>query len=86
MRSVNIHDAKTHFSRLVDDVAEGESVVIAKAGSPVAQLVPLDAETARRRSLVGFMSGRISIPDDFDRMGGDELAAQFEGAGPVASQ
>jgi prevent-host-death family protein len=86
MRSVNIHDAKTHFSRLVDDVAEGESVVIAKAGSPVARLVPLDAEPPRPRSLVGFMSGRISIPDDFDRMGGDELAAQFEGAGPAASR
>ena len=86
MRSVNIHEAKTHFSRLVDDVAEGESVVIAKAGSPIARLVPLDAEPARPRSLVGFMSGRISVPDDFDRMGGDEIALQFEGTGPAASQ
>ena len=86
MRSVNIHDAKTHFSRLVDDVAEGESVVIAKAGSPVARLVPLDAELGRPRSLVGFMSGRVRVPDDFDRMGGDELAAQFEGTGPAASR
>lgn len=86
MRSVNIHDAKTHFSRLVDDVAEGESVVIAKAGSPVARLVPLDAEPARPRSLVGYMRGRVTIPDDFDRMGGDEITAHFEGAGPAASR
>lgn len=77
MRSVNIHDAKTHFSRLVDDAAEGESIVIAKAGSPVARLVPLDAVRGRPRRLVGFLSGRISIPDDFDRMGEAEIAAQF---------
>jgi prevent-host-death family protein len=80
MRSVNIHDAKTHFSRLVDDVADGESVVIAKAGSPVARLVPLDATPERPRSLVGFMAGRINIPDDFDRMDEDEIAAQFAGS------
>lgn len=86
MRSVNIHDAKTHFSRLVDDVAEGESVVIAKAGSPLARLVPLDAEPGRPRSLVGFLKGRIIIPDDFDRMGGDELVAQFEGTASAASR
>jgi prevent-host-death family protein len=77
MRSVNIHDAKTHFSRLVDDAAEGESIVIAKAGSPVARLVPLDAVPGRPRRLVGFLAGRISIPDDFDRMGEAEIAAQF---------
>ena len=86
MRSVNIHDAKTHFSRLVDDVAEGESVVIAKAGLPVARLVPLDAEPARSRNLLGFLKGRLSIPEDFDRMGGDEIALQFEGTGPAASR
>ena len=86
MRSVNIHDAKTHFSRLVDDVAEGESVVIAKAGLPVARLVPLDAEPARSRNLLGFLKGRLSIPEDFDRMGGAEIALQFEGTGPAASR
>ena len=77
---VNIHEAKTHFSRLVDDVAEGESVIIAKSGSPVARLVPLDATPERPRSLVGFMAGRISIPEDFDRMSEDEIAAQFAGS------
>ncbi len=79
MKSVNIHDAKTHFSRLIDSVAEGESVVIAKAGSPVARLVPLDVQPDRPRSLVGFLAGRVSVPEDFDRMGETELAAQFDG-------
>ncbi|MEQ1737268.1 MAG: hypothetical protein ABL886_12790 [Rhodoglobus sp.] len=53
---------------------------------PVARLVPLDAEPSRPRILVGFLSGRVSVPDDFDRMGEDELVAQFEGAGPAASR
>lgn len=79
MKSVNIHDAKTHFSRLIDSVADGESIVIAKAGSPVARLVPLDAQSDRPRSLVGFLAGRVIVPDDFDRMGETELAAQFDG-------
>jgi len=79
MKSVNIHDAKTHFSRLIDSVADGESVVIAKAGSPVARLVPLDVQPDRPRSLVGFLAGRVSVPEDFDRMGETELAAQFDG-------
>ena len=83
---VNVHQAKTHLSRLLDEVAAGAEVVIAKAGSPVARLVPLDAEPSRPRSLVGFLSGRIIVPDDFDRMGADELAAQFEGTGPAASR
>jgi prevent-host-death family protein len=79
MRSVNIHDAKTHFSRLVDEVAEGESIIIAKAGKPVARLVPLDAAPKRKKSLVGFLEGRIQIPDDFDRMADAEITALFEG-------
>lgn len=79
MRSVNMHEAKTHLSRLVDDVADGEAIVIAKAGRPVARLVPLDATEGRAKSLIGFMAGRISVPDDFDRMFEAEIAAEFEG-------
>ncbi len=79
MRAVNIHDAKTHFSRLVDQVAEGETVIIAKAGRPVAQLVPL-AHASNGRSLIGFLHGRGSVPDDFDRMGDAEISAAFDGA------
>lgn len=81
MRSVNIHDAKTHFSRLVDEVASGETVIIAKAGKPVVQLTPLPAVPANRKSLVGFMRGRGTIPDDFNTMGQDEIVALFEGEG-----
>lgn len=79
MRSVNIHDAKTHFSRLVDEVAGGETVIIAKAGRPVAQLVPLSAALPEKKSLIGFMRGRITVPDDFDTMFQDEIIAMFEG-------
>ena len=81
MRAVNIHDAKTHFSRLVDEVAAGEIVIIAKAGTPVAQLVPLPAAPPRATSLIGFLHGRGSVPDDFDRMGETEISAAFEGGG-----
>lgn len=79
MRSVNIHDAKTHFSRLVDEVSAGESVIIAKAGKPAVRLVPLDASPERPKSLIGFLEGRATIPDDFDRMGEGEIQGLFEG-------
>lgn len=78
MRSINMHEAKTHFSRLVDEVAAGESVIIAKAGKPAARLVPLDAIPDRPKSLIGFLEGRVTVPADFDRMGQDEIAALFE--------
>ena len=79
MRSINIHDAKTHFSRLVDEVAAGETVIIAKAGRPVVQLTPLPPAVETKKSLIGFMRGRMTVPDDFDTMGQDEIIAMFEG-------
>ena len=86
LRKAIVGNTKTHLSRLVDDVVDGESVVIAKAGSRVAKLVSLEAQPNHPRSLVGFLSGRISIPDDFDRMREAELVARFEGTGPAVSQ
>lgn len=77
MNPVNIHEAKTHFSRIVDRAANGETVVIAKHGHPVAKLVPLDAVDGLSRARTGFLSGHISVPDDFDRMGSDTIAAIF---------
>ncbi|MES2092444.1 MAG: type II toxin-antitoxin system Phd/YefM family antitoxin [Actinomycetota bacterium] len=77
MDAVNIHDAKTHFSRIVDRVASGETVVIAKHGHPVAKLVPLDAVVGQSRARTGFLSGHFSVPDDFDRMGSNEMATAF---------
>ena len=76
MRTVNIHAAKTHLSRLVEQVAAGEEIVIAKAGKPVARLCPL-AEPPRRRQL-GILNGKIEVPDNFDTLYEDEIRELFE--------
>jgi len=77
MRTVNIHEAKTHLSRLVEEVAHGESFVIAKAGKPVAKIVPLDASDTVSSRRLGFMAGEIAVPDDFDRLGGEAIEHLF---------
>jgi prevent-host-death family protein len=79
MKSVNIHEAKTHLSRLVDRAAKGESFVIAKAGKPMVKVIPLDAPEPGRERRLGFLSGEIKVPDDFDRMGQDEIERLFIG-------
>ncbi len=79
MLTVNIHDAKTQLSRLVDQAAKGEAFIIAKAGKPMVKVVPLDANEQIASRRLGFMAGEISVPDDFDRMGDAELAAMFDG-------
>jgi prevent-host-death family protein len=81
MRTVNIHQAKTHLSRLVDQVAaKGEPFVIAKAGKPLVKVMPLDAPGAGQLGRLGFMAGQIAVPDDFDRMGSAEVERLFGGA------
>jgi prevent-host-death family protein len=75
MITVNIHEAKTQLSRLIERAIEGEAVVIAKAGKPLVKMTALDAPPAPRR--LGFMVGEIAVPDDFDRMGEAEIAALF---------
>ncbi|MFY9629136.1 MAG: type II toxin-antitoxin system prevent-host-death family antitoxin [Methylocystis sp.] len=77
MRTVNIHEAKTQLSRLVDQAAKGESFIIAKAGRPLVKVTPLDAPTGAEVRRLGFMSGQISVPDDFDRLGAEEIERQF---------
>ena len=79
MQTVNIHDAKTHFSRLIERAANGETVIISRAGKPVAKLVPLEQPEAKVRRRLGFMEGQIKVPDDFDRMMEDEIAEMFNG-------
>jgi prevent-host-death family protein len=74
---VNVHQAKTHLSRLLDEVAAGAEVIIAKAGKPVARLVPL--EPVVRRTKLGLLQGRISVPDDFDAPLPPEILRDFEG-------
>jgi prevent-host-death family protein len=77
MRSINIHEAKTHLSRLVDEVSAGEEIVIAKAGKPLARLIPFRARTKRRK--LGILAGRFTVPDDFDAALPPETLADFEG-------
>ncbi len=77
MRTVNIHEAKTHLSRLVDQAAKGEPFVIAKAGRPLVKVVALDAPSAGQVRRLGFMTGLISVPDDFDEMGRSAIARLF---------
>ncbi len=69
MRTINIHEAKTHLSRLVDEVEQGNSFIIAKAGRPKAKVVPISTsreETLKRR--LGFMKGTYSVPDNFEEI------------------
>lgn len=79
MRWVNIHDAKTQLSRLVDRAAMGETIIIAKSGVPVARLVPLQPKTAGAPRRVGFLEGRYSVPDDFDHMFAEDIGRAFGG-------
>ena len=75
---VNIHEAKTHLSRLLQRVANGEEVTIARAGVPVARLVPLAPETKKKRPL-GMDRGRVWVADDFDAPLPDDLLKEFYG-------
>jgi prevent-host-death family protein len=75
--AINIHEAKTHLSRLVDEAARGESFVIAKAGKPLVKVAALEAPAVPKR--LGFLAGEIAVPDDFNRLGGAEIEALFGG-------
>lgn len=79
MKTVNLHAAKTHLSRLVDEAAAGEEIVIAKAGKPMVRLVPFVAK--RRRTGFGADKGKIWISDDFDAPLPDDILRAF-GAKP----
>lgn len=76
MRTVNIHEAKTHLSRLLEQVAAGQSFIIAKAGKPIARVSPL-GEVGSQRGIIGCMRGEFTVPDDFDSMAAAEIAAMF---------
>jgi prevent-host-death family protein len=79
MKTVNIHEAKTQLSKLVEEASRGESFVIAKAGKPVVKVMALSAPTGAQVRRLGFMAGQISVPDDFDRMGTAEIERIFGG-------
>lgn len=78
MTEVNLYEAKTRLSKLVDDAAQGETIVIAKAGRPMAKLTRIDSPSKGHR--IGFLAGRATIPDDFDRLGAQEIDELFHSA------
>jgi len=77
MLTVNIHEAKTHLSRLIEAAVKGEPFIIAKAGKPLVKVTAIEAAAPVQR--IGFMAGEFKIPDDFDTMFQDEIIAMFEG-------
>ena len=79
MKTVNIHQAKTQLSKLIEQASKGESFVIAKAGKPVVKVTALSTPTDAQVRRLGFMAGQISVPDDFDRMGKEEIERMFGG-------
>ena len=79
MRTVNIHEAKTQLSRLIELAVRGEPFIIAKAGKPLVKVTSLDVPIGAQVRRLGFMAGQITVPDDFDRMCGEEIAELFTG-------
>ncbi len=77
MKIINIHNAKTQLSRLVDQAAKGEPFIIAKAGKPMVKVIPLGAPEAGQLKRLGFLAGQITVPDDFDQMGRAEIEKLF---------
>ena len=78
MQTYNIHDAKTQLSRLVEQAAKGEPFVIAKAGKPMVKVIALNAPEPSQIKRFGFMARQIHVPDDFDRIGKEEIVQLFE--------
>ena len=82
MKQLNIYEAKAQLSKLVDLANKGESFVIAKAGTPLARLVPLSEPMPKKKIKFGTMKGKIWIADDFDAPLPEEILAAFEGREP----
>jgi prevent-host-death family protein len=79
MQTINIHEAKTQLSRLIEKAVAGESFVIAKAGKPLVKVTRLEPTSNVQAGRLGFMAGQITVPDDFDRMGRGEIELLFGG-------
>ena len=75
MSAINIHEAKTQLSKLVDQAAKGKPFVIAKAGKPLVKVTALDAPATPKR--LGFLAGEIEVPDDYDSMDTEAIAKLF---------
>lgn len=78
MRTVNMDEAKTHLSSLVDAAVEGNPFIITRAGKPVVIVIAVETQVSGEARRLGFLAGRISVPEDFDRIGSAEIEARFE--------
>lgn len=79
MEAINIHEAKTRLSQLVARAAEGEGFIIAKAGKPMARVMAIDSPASGQQKRIGFLAGQFQVPNDFDRMGQEEIIEMFGG-------
>jgi prevent-host-death family protein len=79
IQTVNIHEAKTHLSKLIAKAANGEPFIIAKAGKPMVKVVAIDAPPAKKMRRIGFGDGKSKIPKDFDTMFSKEIEEMFYG-------
>jgi prevent-host-death family protein len=79
MLTVNIHEAKTHLSRLIAKAAKGEPFIIAKAGKPMVKVTSIDAPEPKKMRRIGFMKGQFKVPDDIKTMFKDEIEEMFYG-------
>ncbi|MBA2653154.1 MAG: type II toxin-antitoxin system Phd/YefM family antitoxin [Tatlockia sp.] len=77
MHQVNIHEAKTHLSKLIDQAVQGESFIIAKAGKPLVKVVSIATPDEKSKRRLGFMIGELTVPDDFDKMGSETIEHLF---------
>ena len=83
MQTVNIHEAKTHLSRLIERAAQGESFIIAKAGKPMVKVVAIEVEPEHKPQRLGFMRGKGKVPDDFDTLYAKEIEDMFYSNGKL---
>ena len=83
MQTVNIHEAKTHLSRLIERASQGESFIIAKAGKPMVRVTAIEVEPVKKPQRLGFMKGKGKIPDDFDTMYAKEIEDMFYNDGKL---
>ena len=79
MQTVNIHDAKTHLSQLIEKAVHGEPFIIARAGKPLVKVIALNIPVAEQIKRLGFLQGEITVPEDFDQMGSQEIENLFKG-------
>jgi len=82
MQTINIHEAKTHLSRLIAQAQQGEPFVIAKSGKPLVMVSAIATAQDRAKKRLGFLRGTMQVPDDFDRMGEIEITGLFAGSAP----